>query len=73
MKRWRLLWVIAVLLMIAVPTMAQDAVQGRTVTVEDWQARIPLLVVIIILVLIVDAFFLLPIFRKKSQQVGGDS
>ncbi|MGB7342564.1 MAG: hypothetical protein WBC91_26950 [Phototrophicaceae bacterium] len=47
---------------------AQDSeVVGRAVTRQDWVNFMPVFVGAILVVIIVDAFFLVPIFRKNDN------
>ena len=47
---------------------AQDSeVVGRAVTRQDWVNFMPVFVGAILVVIIVDAFFLVPIFRKNDK------
>ena len=47
---------------------AQDSeVVGRSVTRQDWVNFMPVFVGAILVVIIVDAFFLVPIFRKNDN------
>lgn len=51
------------------PTLAQDAeIAGRAVTKQDWINFMPVFIGSIIIVLAVDAFFILPIFRKNNEK-----
>jgi len=45
----------------------QDDTVGREVTRQDWLNYMPVFVGAIIIVIIVDAFFIVPIFRKSAN------
>lgn len=66
--------VVLVTLLNILPSLAQEAeAGGRAVTREDWISFMPVFVGSIIIVLIVDAFFIIPIFRKKDDDKDAQS
>ena len=55
-------------LLAVMPALAQDETTGRVVTQDDWISFMPIVIGSVIVVLIVDAFFIMPIFRKDDQK-----
>lgn len=60
-------------LLAVMPALAQDAPAGQVVTKQDWLDFMPIVIGSIIIVLVVDAFFIMPIFRKNNQDDGNKS
>lgn len=51
------------------PSLAQETEStGRAVTQQDWINFMPVFIASIIIVLVVDAFFIVPIFRKRQNK-----
>lgn len=64
----RFMFTLIILSMSLMPTLAQtDEALGRDVTQDDWLTYMPILIGSIILVLIIDAVFIIPIFRKSDN------
>ncbi|GAB5494504.1 MAG: hypothetical protein Phog2KO_47190 [Phototrophicaceae bacterium] len=64
----------SVTLLNIIPTLAQEAeTSGRAVTQQDWLNFMPVLIGAIIIVLVVDAVFIIPIFRKKDDEKDAQS
>ena len=64
----RTILTVLLILAFALPVLAQDEVIGRAVTKEDWIGFMPVFIGSIIVVLVVDAFFIVPIFRKNNRK-----
>ena len=62
----RAILTLSLILTFVMPVLAQDESIGRTVTQEDWLSFMPVVIGSIIVVLVVDAFFIMPIFRKSN-------
>lgn len=69
----RLSFVAWILLLTMIPVLAQDDLAGEVVTQQDWLDFMPVVIGAIVVVLIVDAFFIMPIFRKNDQDDGNKS
>lgn len=71
LRRWILqLFITCTFVMLNIlPTLAQDVEEtGRVVTKQDWISFMPVFIGAIIVVIIVDAFFIIPIFRKNNEK-----
>lgn len=69
----RFSFIIWIFLLAVMPALAQDAPAGQVVTKQDWLDFMPIVIGSIIVVLVVDAFFIMPIFRKNNQDDGNKS
>ncbi len=65
--RFHVLVLITGLLMLLPASMAAAAPMSQQATLADWQARIPVLMVIIVFVLAVDLAFIVPVMRKLRR------